>query len=322
MKTKEVILSSMGSRLKNLFYELREDEFEKIQEIRLRVNKPLIILKNGDYYFMRGEGYLTKEIKQAFIVFQKDITDAIQLMSDYSMYAFEQELKNGYITLQGGHRVGVVGKTVIENGHIKTIKYIGAMNIRISHQIIGCGKEVFPYLTDCQSIYHTLIISPPKCGKTTILRDLIRIISDGLKNKFSGVTVGVVDERSEIGGCYQGVPQNDVGIRTDILDACPKVEGMRMLLRSMSPEVIAVDEIGKSEDIHAIEDVMNAGIKLMCTVHGRSLLDIQRKPILSKLIEKKIFERIIVLNHKNGPGTVENIYDGLTLDSIMKGREK
>ncbi|NLJ88091.1 MAG: stage III sporulation protein AA [Epulopiscium sp.] len=321
MKSKEVILSFLSTRLKSLFYNLSEEEFEKIHEIRLRVDKPLVILKEGNYYFVRGDGFLTKNLEQAFIVFQKDIIDTIQLMSDYSMYALEQELKNGYITLQGGHRVGITGKVLIEKGVVKTIKYFGAMNIRISHEIMGCAKKVFPYIINGQNIYHTLIISPPACGKTTMLRDLIRLISNGGENRFLGLTVGVVDERSEIGGCYQGVPQNNLGLMTDVLDGCPKAEGMRMLLRSMSPRVIAVDEIGKMDDIFAIEDVMNAGVKLISTVHGSSLLDIQRKPVLKELINKKIFERIVILTNKNGPGTVEDIIDGISLESLMKGRE-
>ena len=154
-----------------------------------------------------------------------------------------------------------------------------------------------------------------------MLRDLIRLIRNGGENRFLGLTVGVVDERSEIGGCYQGVPQNNLGLMTDVLDGCPKAEGMRMLLRSMSPRVIAVDEIGKMDDIFAIEDVMNAGVKLISTVHGSSLLDIQRKPVLKELINKKIFERIVILTNKNGPGTVEDIIDGISLESLMKGRE-
>ncbi|NLK20918.1 MAG: stage III sporulation protein AA [Epulopiscium sp.] len=320
MKTKEIILSALGARIKNLFHKLPEDEFERLQEIRLRVNQPIIIVGDSRAIFMKNDGNFTKNIEQAFRVTQKDLVDTLQMMSDYSLYAFEEEIKNGYITLQGGHRVGVAGKVVMDKGQIKTIRYIGGMNIRISHEIIGCSNKVIPFLIDKKSIYHTLIISPPKCGKTTILRDLIRQLSNGIPNKFPGITIGVVDERSEIGGSYLGVAQNDVGIRTDILDCCPKTEGMRMLLRSMSPEVIAVDEIGKIEDIYAIEDVMNAGVKLICTVHGSSLLDIQRKPVLKELIEKKIFERIILLSHKKGPGTIEEVIDAINTNPLWGER--
>ncbi|WP_058485257.1 stage III sporulation protein AA [Defluviitalea phaphyphila] len=317
MKTKEIILGYLGIRLKNILSKLSDSAFEKIEEIRFRVNRPLIILKGGESFFIRGDGHFSRNIKQAFIINQKDLVDTLQMMGEYSLYAFEEEIRNGYITLPGGHRVGLVGKVVMENGNLKTMRYIGGMNIRISHEVIGCANKIIPYIINGKNIYHTLIISPPKCGKTTLLRDLIRQISNGISDNFIGLAVGVVDERSEIAGCYQGIPQNDVGIRTDVLDCCPKVEGMRMLLRSMSPDVIAVDEIGKVEDIYAIEDVINGGVKLICTVHGSSILDIQRKPVLKELIQKKIFERMILLNYKNGPGSIEDIIDGTTLKSLI-----
>jgi stage III sporulation protein AA len=155
---------------------------------------------------------------------------------------------------------------------------------------------------------HTLIISPPCCGKTTLLRDIIRLISDGGKDR-AGLTVGVVDERSEIGACYMGVPQNDLGIRTDVLDCCPKAKGMLMLIRAMSPRVIAVDEVGSKEDIEAIEYVINCGCKLIATVHGNSLLDVKGKPLLKKLIEDKLFERYILLSNKGSVGHLEEVYD-------------
>jgi stage III sporulation protein AA len=169
---------------------------------------------------------------------------------------------------------------------------------------------VIPYITgdkgdDC---YHTLIISPPRCGKTTLLRDVIRQLSDG-NEKRPGITVGVVDERSEIGACYMGIPQNELGIRTDVLDCCPKAKGMLMLIRSMSPRVIAVDEVGSVEDINAIEYVMNCGCKLIATVHGNSIEDIKNKPILGKLVEERLFERYVLLNNHDGVGHLEEIYD-------------
>ena len=156
------------------------------------------------------------------------------------------------------------------------------------------------------------LLGPSGCGKTTILRDLVRQVSNGSRS-YLGMTVGVVDERSEIGGCYRGIPQNDIGLRTDVLDGCSKVEGMLMLLRSMSPAVIAIDEIGKKEDLFAIEEVLNAGVKIVCTVHGSTLKDILNKPVLKEMIEKRLFERIICISSRKGPGTIEAILDGTTL---------
>lgn len=296
MSTKEIIMSCLGENLKKCLANLTE--FDLIEEIRIRVNKPIIIYKNKTEIVMSASYNPTSD----------DIMATLELMSDYSLYALEEEIKNGYLTLQGGHRVGITGKAVIDNGQIKTLKNINGLNIRISHQIIGCANNLVDYIYDGTKVFHTLIVSPPRCGKTTLLRDIIRNLSNGTKLK-KGLTVGVVDERSEIAGCYKGIPQNDIGVRTDILDACPKVEGIMLLLRSMSPEIIAVDEIGKTEDLYAIEEILNSGIKIICTVHGKTLDDLNKKPVLNQLISKKIFERIIVLNRSKGVGTVEGIYN-------------
>lgn len=294
METKEMILKCLADNIKKSLDFI--DDFEQLKEIRLRVNKPIIIYKNKSEIILNDKMYPDAQ----------DILLTLELMSDYSLYALEEELKNGYITLCGGHRVGITGKTIIDNGHIKTIKCINGLNIRLSHQIIGCADRIMDSLYDKESIFHTIIISPPKCGKTTLLRDIVRQLSNGTKTK-KGLTVGVVDERSEIGGCYNGIAQNDIGIRTDILDACPKAEGIMLLLRSMSPEVIAVDEIGRNEDIYAIEEILNAGIKLICTVHGKTLDDICNKPVLSKIMKKNVFEKAIILSNKKGIGTIEGI---------------
>ena len=157
------------------------------------------------------------------------------------------------------------------------MKYISCINIRLAHQIPGCAAKVMPYIRRKDWVAHTLIISPPRCGKTTLLRDIIRQLSNGSQG-FSGLTVGVVDERSELAGCYQGIPQNDLGMRTDVLDGCPKAEGMRMLIRSMSPAVVAVDELGKEEDYKAVETVIHCGCKLIATAHGNSMEDVLSQP--------------------------------------------
>ena len=232
----------------------------------------------------------------------------MEYVSGYSMYAFEDEIRQGFITIQGGHRVGIAGKTVLEGDRIKSVKYISYINLRLSHQIKGCASPILPYIIKNGRICHTLIISPPRCGKTTLLRDLIRQVSSG-SSYMPGVSVGVVDERSEIGGSYQGIPQNDLGIRTDVLDCCPKAEGMMMLIRSMSPEVVAVDELGDYEDIHAIESVIHCGCKLFATVHGSSVEDIKRKPLLQRLVQERVFERYIVLHYQDWAGRVKAIFD-------------
>lgn len=283
-------------------------EYDKLQEIRLRVNEPLIVIYDNKEYFVNNNGDLIFDYEKALIVKLKDVRETLEFISNYSLYAYEDEIRQGFITIQGGHRIGIAGKVILENGKIKSVKYISFINIRLSHQIIGCADIILPFLIKQASVLHTLIISPPRCGKTTILRDIIRFISNGFDG-FKGLTVGVVDERSEIGACYLGTPQNDLGIRTDVLDCCPKSEGMIMLLRSMSPAVIAVDEIGGRDDIEAIEYVINCGCKLIATVHGNSIDDIKSKPILRRLVEERIFERYVVMNNKGRIGNVESIFD-------------
>ena len=168
--------------------------------------------------------------------------------------------------------------------------------------------RIMPLLCENGLFLNTVIVSPPGCGKTTLLRDLIRQISEG-NSWLPGLAVGVVDERSEIGGCYMGVAQNHLGIRTDILDGCPKAEGMIMLIRSMAPRVIAVDEIGTSEDIHAIEYAMQCGCRLIASVHSLDMDEASKKPILGDLIRRRMFQRYVVLGQDHGPGKIREIYD-------------
>ncbi|QUI23813.1 stage III sporulation protein AA [Vallitalea pronyensis] len=304
---KESIEKILPAPLRDWFQTMKKRDIKGLQEIRLRVGKPVIIyMHNQEYYVSENE--LVSWGKNRYVVTDKDIKETMEFISNYSLYAFEDEVRHGYITIEGGHRVGLSGKVIVENRQVKTIKYISCINIRISHEIKGCSDSIMTYLFEDHQVLHTLIISPPKCGKTTLLRDIIRQLSNGYEDQ-EGITVGVVDERSELGGCYRGVPQNDIGMRTDILDGCPKTEGMLMLIRSMSPAVIAVDEIGSSEDIDAIDFVMNAGSKIICTVHGANVNEVKDKPILGKLMDKGVIERFIVLENKNGIGDMKKVYD-------------
>jgi stage III sporulation protein AA len=283
-------------------------DFQLLQEVRLRVNGPLIAIYKGNEYFLSINGELVHEESKAYYVDKNEIKEMMDYISSYSLYAFEDEIKQGFITIQGGHRIGIAGKTVLDGDKITGLKYISYINVRISHEMKGCANKVMPFIANDDEVHHSLIISPPRCGKTTLLRDIIRQISNGIDG-LSGKTVGVVDERSEIGGCYMGTAVNDLGIRTDILDCCPKAKGMLMLIRSMSPSVIAVDEIGDYEDVKAIEAVINCGCKLLATVHGSSIEDIKNKPLLQKMLTEKVFERYIILDNSKNVGKVKEIYD-------------
>lgn len=319
MDKKQELLKIFSKNLRQLIDGLQLD-FEKLQEIHLRVNRPLLVIYNNREYLINQTGCLTGDANEAYEVSHREIQETLEYISNYSLYAYENEIRQGFITIQGGHRVGLAGKIILENERIKGIRYISFINIRLSHQVKGCANGVMPFICSGEGgkrVYHTLIVSPPRCGKTTLLRDIIRQLSDGSK-KCPGVGVGVVDERSEIGACYMGVPQNELGIRTDILDCCPKAVGMLMLLRSMAPEVIAVDEIGSREDIEAIAYVINCGCKLIATVHGNSIDDIKTKPVLRRLVEEKIFERYIILSNRETTGRVEAIFDAYGSD-VLKG---
>lgn len=312
MNVKETAVRFTGGELRKVFEKTPEEKLSDATEIRVRLGKPLIIKTPSREFFIGKDGIPGVNANDAYKPCERDIAVTVELLGNYSLYAFQEEIKNGYITIAGGHRVGIVGRCTVEGGYVKTFRNISGLCFRITRQITGCSDAVIRYIKS-PKVMHTMIISPPGCGKTTLLRDIIRSLSD------SGVNVGVVDERSEIAGCHNGKAQNDVGVRTDVLDGCPKAEGMLMLLRSMSPEVIAVDEIGRREDIIAIEDVINAGIKLICTVHGAETADLLKRPVLAELIEKNIFERFIVLKYGEKPGEIRDIYDG-SFKSVLGGR--
>lgn len=279
-----------------------ELQYAFLQEIKLRVGQPLMLIYRGSELIPgRRQG-------RPYQVTKEDIREMLEYVSNYSLYAYEQEMRQGFITIEGGHRIGMAGQAIIEDGRVKNLKYISSVNIRMSHEVLGCADRIFPYITCNKRLYHTLIVSPPRCGKTTLLRDIVRQVSSG-NPYLKGMSVGVVDERSEIGGCYMGVAQNHLGMRTDVLDACPKAEGMIMLIRSMGPEVIAADEIGTAEDVHAIEYAMHCGCKMLVTVHGQSMEELKKKPLFGEMIAKKRFERYIVLGREEHVGQVEGVYD-------------
>ena len=300
MKEKQILNVLPGTVRRQV--EREELRYDLLQEIRLRVGQPLILIYRGE------ERIPGQKRGRPYQVTREDIREMLEYVSNYSLYAYEEEMRQGFITIEGGHRIGMAGQAIMEEGKVKNLRYISSVNVRLSHEVLGCADPVFPYITANRRLFHTLIVSPPRCGKTTLLRDIVRQVSGG--NQYvRGMSVGVVDERSEIGGCYQGVAQNHLGMRTDILDACPKAEGMLMLIRSMGPQVIAVDEIGTGEDVHASEYAMHCGCKMLVTVHGESMEELKKKPLFGEMIAKKRFERYIVLGRKTRVGEVKGVYD-------------
>ena len=302
---KEQILPLFSGQLRTVLMKAQL-EFETLQEIRLRINQPIILYRNRGEFFLSEQGEQSLDYQKGFRVSAKELKAIVDAACGYSGYAFEEEISRGYLTIAGGHRIGLAGRAVISEKGVQTLKYISALNIRIAHPITGCADKLQSYFYEESRPCHVLIISPPGCGKTTLLRDTIRMFSNGI-DRNPGVTVGVVDERSEIAGIYRGIPAHDLGIRTDVLDGCPKYLGMEMMLRSMAPKVLAVDEIGTS-DVSSIENALRCGCRVLATLHGERLRDYFEKPGFASLVKERVFERYIFLKQGQTPGKVAGIY--------------
>ncbi|MBP3463397.1 MAG: stage III sporulation protein AA [Clostridia bacterium] len=257
--------------------------FSELEEIRIRNNKP-IILK-----FLEKEKIINYKIKT------EDILETLEKVTENSIYTYEKQIANGFITLPGGHRVGITGNAIIEEGKVINITYISGMNFRIARQIKGCSNFLLSHIYNIEEIKNTLIVGIPGTGKTTILKDLIRNISNGTEN-ISGVNVGVVDERNEIAAMYKGIEQTDLGTRTDVISNLPKDIGVKMLIRSMTPRVIAVDEIGGKKDSETINYASKSGVKVIATIHGDSITDIKLNPEINEILNNRIIEEVIVLD--------------------------
>lgn len=299
---KEEILGILPLHIRTIL-EQAGINFDDLQEIRLRIQKPVILKYNSRSQYLSKQGKITTRNEQSYIVTAQEIRQAMEYISSYSMYAYEEQLKQGFLTIRGGHRVGICGAVVMEDGKIKTIRPISGLNIRVAHEVKGCADSLYQICTRMGKILPTLIISPPGCGKTTLLRDLVR------KTSNAGETVGVVDERSEIGACYQGMMQNDLGIRTDVLDSCEKGQGMNLLIRSMAPDVIAVDEIGSKEDIDSLFFCAYRGCTILATTHGRNKESLQKNPYMKEILTKKMFQRYVILEQGKYPGTITKVLD-------------
>ena len=259
---------------------------ENLQEIRVRVGRP-ILLKARE----------TEAIVQ-YLVTQQEILQTLEKLCDNSIYAYKNQISQGFITVRGGHRIGIAGTAVVENEEVQNLKYITSLNFRIAREVLNCSNRILKEIIDVKNndIYNTLIVSPPGKGKTTILRDTIRRLSNGIEEwNFRGKTCGVVDERGEIAAIYRGIPQNDIGIRTDVIENISKSKGMKMLIRSMAPEIIACDEIGSKEDVQAIKEAISSGVKGIFTLHGKNLEDVKNNSDVNSLIENKQIEKVIFI---------------------------
>jgi stage III sporulation protein AA len=277
----------MENRLEQFFPErLRADwrrteyDIKSVREIRIRANMPVRITSDIEH-------------RADFIYTDRDLEDIFKYLCHDSIYAYDYERRQGYMTLEGGHRVGFTGELTPTQDGEYIVKYVKYINIRIAHEKIGVAKRIVDYIYEKEPL-STLIISPPGIGKTTLLRDMVRILSNG-SNKFKGCNVGVVDERGEIAGAYRGSATLYVGERTDVITGGDKLKGIDILVRTFAPTAIAIDEIGKPQDAEAILRAKVSGCSVYATVHGRNLNDINIKSEMRRILELGVFERFIVL---------------------------
>lgn len=271
--------------------ELQKLDWNKVEEIRIRVGQPVETLCATDWN--RGRIPVSTDM----------LYEMLNYLSGYSLFAMEEEMKQGYFTIAGGHRIGLCGHISFHEKEGKKtpdfLSDISGLNIRVAHEVKGCALPLMPYIRNKDSIYHTLFFSPPGMGKTTYLRDSIRLLSSGLDGGKS-FKIGVVDERSEIGASFCGRVQNDLGGRTDVMDNCPKEFGMRMLLRSMSPEILAVDELGGEEDFLSVLAAVNGGVRILGTVHADSKEEVMEKPYMKDLLKNKSWRLIRIMRTEQG----------------------
>lgn len=283
------IKKELANRINKRWYNL--------QEIRLRLYKPIELNFANQVEF----------IEQLFIT-NEDRNYILNQLSEHSLYRYETELKEGYITIEGGHRVGLAGRVATNHNDVKGLQFITSFNIRIAQQKIGVASSLIEYLYENDSYLHTIIVGAPQAGKTTVLRDIARLMSNGVKN-IPPKKIAIIDERSEIAASKNGVPQFDIGIRTDVMDACPKSIGMMMMIRSMSPEIILVDEIGKDADVQALLDVFHAGATIVCTAHGSSISDVKKRNSLRVLFQENIIKRFVFLAFTTHLGFQFTVYN-------------
>ena len=288
MNTFREILTRLPSSVCQELEILPDSDLRELEEIRLRCGQRIMLR------------YAGREKSLVRIVGKDDLQKILNNLIKYSYYAYEEDLAKGFVTIEGGHRVGICGKAVVKSGQPSLIKEVSSMNIRFTKEIKGCANSLLPVIIKDNKPENILIVSPPGCGKTTLLRDMARCMS------MRRIQVAICDERSEIAGMYNSSPSFDLGPRTDVLDGCDKVHGIPILIRSMAPDVIITDEIGKAGDVNAVEQCMNAGISLITSIHGSCRKDVENSNI-SSLLEKKFFASIIYLSSDTGPGTIKEI---------------
>ena len=271
-----------------------------INEIRLRADKPIVLSIGGQRIFL-GQNGVTGNLNDALKVNKITIEDIIFRASECSIYSVNEQIKRGFIVTKGGIRLGLGGDLIEENNVIKTMTNFSSINIRIPHEIKNCSLPVFNFLLEEGHVHNSLIISPPGAGKTTFLRDFIVQLSD----RNFAFNVLVLDERGELDIKKNGCLGNFV----DKISFAKKSIGFENGIRALSPNLIVTDEIGKEEDIEAILYAIHCGVNIMASIHCDNIDNLLHKPYFNKLIDEKIFTRFVLLSMRNGPGTIEGVYN-------------
>lgn len=307
------ICPALPPRVREAVRALPDSERQSLLEIRLRRGRPAMgVTAEGDLYLCCAG--------QPVACTEEEWAAAVRLVTQCSVYALERELSAGFVTLPGGHRVGLVGRAVLDGGELRTQSELSSMNYRVAREMPGVADRLMPYVlsADGARVLNVLILSGPGLGKTTLLRDIARQLSAGRgagSNRECGsecgvgfgFRVGIVDERSEIAACSQGVPQNELGPRADVIDGCPKAAGIMMMIRSMSPDVLITDEVGRHEDANALEEAARCGVAVIATAHALDPEDAARRPVLREVLAQGAFDRAVVLGRSLGLGTCERI---------------
>lgn len=258
----------------------------QVEEIRLRTGRPAqLIASSGE--FMQDAPVFTRE----------EAAELLDKLCRHSVYAREDELKMGFITLDGGARVGVCGRPVVENGRIKRMTDITSFNFRLTREAVGCAESVMDYLLENGRPVSALIAAPPAGGKTTLLRDIARCLSNGVCS--APFKVALLDERGELAGLIDGAPSFDVGLRTDVMEFAPKAEAMSIFIRTMNPDVILTDEIGGAGDAEALEEAARCGAAVIASAHASGCDELKKRPALQKAMASGVFKRVLLLR-RNG----------------------
>ena len=277
----------LPARLAELALTLPAADQYRAEELRLRRGRPLTVtLPEGERSLGGGE------------VTGQDLERLVELVSRCSYHAVAHRMAAGYITAPGGFRVGLCGGAVMERGEIRTIHPISSANVRIARQVRGAARSILGRLCPGGRLTDTLILAPPGMGKTTLLRDLFRAVSEG--ENCTPQRVALMDERGEVASLYNGCPQMDVGCCTDVLEGCPKGEGLLLLLRAMNPQVLAADEITAPADGAALARAAGCGVTLLATAHGSGREDLERRGLYRSLLEEGLFRRLVTIRCRDG----------------------